>query len=124
VEGGVAAYLWLAVVFGVVNAIVGPVLRVVAFPVTVLTLGLFALVVNGVLIAIVAGLSEHLQVGSFGWTVLAAVVVSVVSAVVQAVARGPSPGHAEPLQPATSLRIRATSRARSAVSGRPSSSTT
>lgn len=81
VKGGVLTYLWLAAIFGVVNAIIGPVLRLVALPLTILTLGLFALVVNGVVIAIVAGLSSHLELGGFGWTVLAAVVISIVSTV-------------------------------------------
>lgn len=79
VKGGFFAYVWVAAVFGVVNAVIGPILRLVSLPLTVLTLGLFALVVNGLVIAIVAGLSDHLEVGGFGWTILAAVVISVVA---------------------------------------------
>lgn len=81
IEGGVWGVLWVAVIFGVVNAVIGPILRLVALPLTILTLGLFALVVNGVVIAIVAGLSDHLQTGGFGWAVLGALVITIVSAV-------------------------------------------
>lgn len=81
VDGGVFSYLWLAFVFGLVNAIVGPILRLISLPLTLLTLGLFGLVVNGILIAIVAGLTSALEVGSFGWTILAAIVLGIAAAV-------------------------------------------
>ncbi len=80
IEGGVLGTLWVAVIFGVVNAVVGPVLRLAALPLTILTLGLFSLVVNGIVIAIVAGLSDHLQTGGFGWAILGALVITLVSA--------------------------------------------
>jgi putative membrane protein len=80
IEGGVPGTLWVAVIFGVVNAVIGPILHLVALPFTILTLGLFALVVNGVVLAIVAGLTDHLQTGGFGWAVLGALIVTVVSA--------------------------------------------
>jgi putative membrane protein len=79
VEGGVLALLWLALLFGLVDTLIGPLLRLVSLPLTAMTLGLFTLVVNGVLIAIVAGLSDHLQVGRFGWTIVAALLITVVS---------------------------------------------
>ena len=48
-----------------------------------ITLGLFALVVNGVLLAITAGLSDNLDVGGFGGAVLGALVISIVTTVLQ-----------------------------------------
>jgi putative membrane protein len=82
VHGGLLTLLWVAFLFGVVNAFLGTVLRLVSLPLTVLTFGLFALVVNGLLLAATAGLSSHFDVGGFGWTVVAAAVVSVVSAAI------------------------------------------
>jgi putative membrane protein len=79
VEGGFLALLWIAILFGLVNALIGPLLRLVSLPLTAMTLGLFTLVINGVLVAIVAGLSDHLQVGRFWWTIVAALVISLVS---------------------------------------------
>ena len=87
IKGGVLAVLWVAAIFGVVNAVIGPILRLLSLPLTIITLGLFALVVNGIVLSIVAGLSEHLETGGFGWVILAALVISVVSTLLGAVTR-------------------------------------
>ena len=87
IKGGVLAVLWVAAIFGVVNAVIGPILRLLSLPLTIITLGLFALVVNGIVLSIVAGLSEHLETGGFGWAILAALVISVVSTLLGAVTR-------------------------------------
>jgi len=79
VYGGLRDYLWVAVLFSVVNAILGPVLRLLSFPLILLTLGLFLLVVNAALLAITAGLSSHLAVDSFGAAVLGGLVIAVLS---------------------------------------------
>jgi len=68
----VIALAGLALLFGLVNAILGPFLRLIALPFTLLTLGLFALIVNGVLVAITAGLSSKFDVGGFFSAFLAA----------------------------------------------------
>ena len=81
VVGGFLALLWIAVLFGLVNTLIGPLLRLISLPLTVITLGLFTLVVNGVLVAIVAGLSDHLQVGRFWWTIVAALLISLISGI-------------------------------------------
>jgi putative membrane protein len=70
-----------------VNAILGPILHILALPLTVITLGLFALVVNGVLLATTAGLSDHLDVGGFLGTILGALVISIVTAVLGVLVR-------------------------------------
>lgn len=85
VEGGFFTYLWVALIFGVVNAILGPILHLISLPLTIITLGLFALVVNAVVLATVAGLSAKLDVGAFGWTIVAALIISIVSAVLGAI---------------------------------------
>lgn len=76
VDGGVFALLGIAVVFGLVNALIGPVLRIISLPLTVVTFGLFALVVNGALLAITAGLTDSLDVGGIFSTILAALLIS------------------------------------------------
>jgi putative membrane protein len=80
VTGGFFAYVGVAAVFGIVNAVLGTILRILTFPITILTLGLFALVVNAVLLEITAGLTSHLAVRSFWVAVLAALIITVVSA--------------------------------------------
>lgn len=81
VKGGFFTLLWVAALFGLVNAILGPILHLISLPLTLITLGLFALVVNGLLLAITAGLSDNLDVGGFFSTVVAALIISVVAAV-------------------------------------------
>lgn len=60
--GEAGTYLWVALLFAVVNSVLGPVLRLLSLPFVVLTLGLFLLVVNAALLGITAALSDRLQV--------------------------------------------------------------
>ena len=55
--GETGTYLWVALLFAVVNSIVGPVVRLLSLPFVVLTLGLFLLVVNAALLGITAALA-------------------------------------------------------------------
>ncbi len=79
----VLTYLLVALVFGIVNGIVGNFIRIVAFPLYILTLGLIALVVNGLLLLLVAWISSltgfGLVVESFWWGVLGALVLGLIS---------------------------------------------
>jgi putative membrane protein len=77
----------VSILFGLVNAVLGPLLQLIALPLTILTLGSFALVVNGVLLAVTAGLSDRLDVGGFLGTVLGALVISVITTLVELVLR-------------------------------------
>ncbi len=74
--GGVVA---VALVFGVVNAILKPIAKLLSFPLMLLTLGLFTLVINGALFALTAALTEALEVQGFFGAVVASVIVSIVS---------------------------------------------
>jgi len=77
--------LLVALVFGLVNATLGKVVRFVSIPLYILTLGLFGLIVNGFMFWIVAWLSGlagfGLAVGGFWWGVLAALVMAVLSGI-------------------------------------------
>ncbi|WP_448615024.1 phage holin family protein [Modestobacter sp. URMC 112] len=64
------AYLWIALLFAVVNSVVGPVLRLLSMPFVVVTLGLFLLVVNAALLGLTAALSERLEVDGVGAAVV------------------------------------------------------
>jgi putative membrane protein len=59
----IVSYLLIALIFGIVNGVVGGFVRVIAFPLYILTLGLLALVVNGLLLLLVAWISEQLGFG-------------------------------------------------------------
>lgn len=75
--------LLIALVLGVINTVVRPILKVLSLPAMILTLGLFILVVNAVTLALTVLVSDALGLGlssdHFGWTFLAALIVSVVS---------------------------------------------
>ncbi|GGR85380.1 membrane protein [Deinococcus sedimenti] len=73
-----------ALVMGIVNALVRPVLLLLSLPVNVLTLGLFTLVVNGVVLWLVAAVTA-LDVSGFGAAIIGAVVLAVISWVLDAV---------------------------------------
>jgi putative membrane protein len=79
----ILTYLLVALIFGLVNAIVGTVVRVVAFPLYVVTLGLISFIVNGLLLLLVAWISGlmgfGLFVAGFWWGVLGALVLSIIA---------------------------------------------
>ena len=76
--GSFGTYLWIGLIFGVVNAIVGPVLRLLSLPFVLLTLGLFLLVVNAALLGITAAVSDRLAVDGFGTAVLGGLILAIV----------------------------------------------
>jgi putative membrane protein len=77
--GSTATLVVSALVLGLVNAVVRPVLLILTLPITLLTLGLFYLVVNGIAFAIAAALVPGFTVASFGSSISGALVVSLVS---------------------------------------------
>lgn len=83
-------FLIVAAILGVANAVVKPVLKLFSLPLILLTLGLFLLVVNAVVLALVVALSGAFDLGltsdGFFWdTFLASIVVSIVSWILGAV---------------------------------------
>jgi putative membrane protein len=81
IDGGLWSLLGLSILFGLVNAVIGTLVRLVSLPLTLMTFGLFGIVINGILLAITAGLSDVLDVGGFLATIVAALVISAVTAV-------------------------------------------
>ncbi|WP_448630816.1 phage holin family protein [Cellulomonas soli] len=85
----VGVVLLIALVFGLVNAIVKPVVALLSLPLYVLTLGLFTLVVNALMLMLTAWITGQtswgLRVDNFGTAVLGALLISVVSLVLSAV---------------------------------------
>ena len=67
-----------ALVLGIVNALIRPVLLLLSLPVNLLTLGLFTLVVNGVVLWLVASVTA-LNVAGFGAAIVGALVLTVIS---------------------------------------------
>ena len=88
----VLVFLVVALVFGLVNAIVKPIVKLLSLPLYILTLGLFTLVVNALMLMLVGWLSEQtaygLRVDSFGTAVIGALIISVVSFLLSVVVPG------------------------------------
>ena len=84
----------VAVIFGLVNAIIKPIVQILSIPLYILTLGLFHVVVNALMLWITARITEHtthwgLQIDHFWWTaVWAAIVLSIVSWALSVLIRG------------------------------------
>jgi putative membrane protein len=68
-----------ALLLGIVNAVIRPVILILTLPLTVLTLGLFILVVNGISLALVAGLMPGFTLSGLGAAILGSVVVGLTS---------------------------------------------
>ena len=79
--GSGASLILIALVFGLVNALVRPFLTLLTCPLIILTLGLFILVVNALMLGLTAWLSPSLTVNGFGPAFLGAIIISVVSSV-------------------------------------------
>ncbi|MDN3575596.1 phage holin family protein [Chitinimonas viridis] len=69
--------LWIALVLGLVNLLIRPVLLLLTLPVNFLTLGLFTLVINGFCFWLVAEVLKSFAVSSFAMAIVGAVVYSV-----------------------------------------------
>ena len=75
----IGAALVAALVLGLVNTLVRPLLLLLTLPVTVLSLGLFIFVINGFMFWLVAKVVDGFHVDSFGYAILAALLYSVIS---------------------------------------------
>jgi putative membrane protein len=76
---GFGTALVVALVLGLLNAVIRPVLIVLTLPINILTLGLFTFVINGLMFWLVARFIEGFAITSFGWAILAAIVYSLIS---------------------------------------------
>lgn len=82
---GFGSALIAALVLGLINTIVRPVLVILTIPVTFLTLGLFLLVINGLLFWFVGSILKDFQVDGFAWALLGAVVYSAITFIMTSV---------------------------------------
>jgi putative membrane protein len=66
-------------IFGIVNAVIRPVVLILTLPINLLTLGLFTLVINAAMLKLVAELVPGFEINSFGAAFLGALLISVIS---------------------------------------------
>jgi len=85
---GFGTALIVALILGLLNVFIRPVLLILTLPVNLITLGLFTLVINGFLFWLAAQILDGFAVRSFGWAILAALVYSLISWAVSAIVLG------------------------------------
>jgi putative membrane protein len=81
INGGVGSLLIVAAIFGLVNTILGPIARFLTFPIIIVTLGLFAWVINALLLLLTDWLTDRLEIDGFWPAMWGALVISVVLAI-------------------------------------------
>ncbi len=97
VEGsGITTYLLLGLIFGVVNALVKPIVSALSCPLVILTLGLFILVINGAMLMLTSWISgDRLQIDGWLTAILAGIVMGVINIVLEGVVGAVSGGERE-----------------------------
>ena len=96
-SGGIPGLLVIAVIFGIVNGLIGPIVKVAALPISLVTMGLFGFLINAALLLLTAFISDlagfPLKVGDFppdlftADTLIAAIVGAVVLSIISTVIR-------------------------------------
>ncbi len=79
--------IWAAIIFGIVNTLIGPILKLVSLPLTFLTLGLFTVVINWALFALTVWLSPGFKTTGYPWpaweaTLVGAIIMMIVGTLV------------------------------------------
>ncbi len=90
-EGGWTGLLWLALIIGLLNALVRPVLKLLTFPLIILTLGLFTVVINTIVLMLTSSIGQAFNLGltvdGFWSALLGSIVISLVSVVLSLILR-------------------------------------
>ncbi len=90
-EGSAGQFIVLALIFGLVNAVIRPILKFLSCPLVLLTLGLFVLIINALMLYITQALAQPLGIAfvvdGFGSALIGAIIISIVSVIATAVIR-------------------------------------
>ena len=85
---GLGSLIGAALLLGLVNAVIRPIILILTLPLTLLTLGLFIFVVNGISLSLVAWLMPGFSLSGFGAAILGSIVVGLTSWVASAFVGG------------------------------------
>src|SRR5258708_4351728 len=80
-----------AVILAIVNAIIRPILFIITLPITIVTLGLFPLVLNAIALKITAALVPGLSIDGWGTAIVAALIISIVGMIWKSITKEPKP---------------------------------
>ena len=82
VNGGTWSYLWVALLFGLINGVIGSLVKLLTLPAILLSLGLFAFVVNATMLMLTARWSNRLDVVDFKSALFASLIISIVTTII------------------------------------------
>lgn len=82
VNGDIFTYLGIALIFSLVNLIIGSLIKLLTMPLTLLTFGVSLFFVNAAMFLLTDRWSDSLQIDGFWWALLGSLVVSLVSSVI------------------------------------------
>ena len=85
IDGGVRTYLWVALLFGLINALLGSVLKLITLPFTLLSFGAFLVIINAAMLQLTDRWSDKLSIDNFWSAIFASLIISVVSGVLRKV---------------------------------------
>lgn len=77
----------VAVILGIINTVIKPILIILTLPLNILTLGLFTFIINGFIIFLTSSLVPGFNVANFWWAILFSLVISIVSWFLQSLTR-------------------------------------
>jgi putative membrane protein len=81
-DGDFVTYAGIALIFGLINATLGTLTKILTFPITILSLGLSMLVINGAMLLITDSVSDALSIASTWDAILGALLISISSALI------------------------------------------
>ena len=82
VNGGAWSYLWVALLFGLINGILGSIVKLLTLPAILITLGLFSLVINAAMLMLTARWSDRLDVADFWSALWASLIISLITTII------------------------------------------
>ena len=83
IDGGFKTYLWVALLFGLINAFIGGLIKLVTFPISILSFGLFIFVINAAMLELTDRWSDKLAIDNFWSAIFASIIISISSGVLR-----------------------------------------
>lgn len=85
-SGGFFGALWVALLFGVINTVVGTIVRLLTLPFILLTFGLLLVLINAAMLGLTDWITGHLTIDEFWWTTIwAAILLSIITVVLDVI---------------------------------------
>lgn len=81
IDGEISTYFWVAFLFGLINALIGSFVKLLTFPISILTFGIFVLVINAAMLKLTDEWSGKLEITDFRSALFAALIISVITTI-------------------------------------------